>query len=257
MGKKIILLLCSLLFVALLPLVSSQAVEQEIETFTFGENITFVETIRFNGRPNSGIEVNLTVTDPDNAVLINFEPMAFDAASQTYKFTMDSGNISEVGVFKECVTATFNGINDTVCGEFEVTRTGTILRTSSGLVYAAVFFASIFAFILSTWAFLRVEWKDHRNEEHKIVGISGYKYLKVLMFFISYLILLFIFSIGNDMASSFLLLQGAGQFFRISYLVLLVGIAPGVIVTFAFLIINILSDQKIQKAIIRGVPIQR
>ena len=59
------------------------------------------------------------------------------------------------------------------------------------------------------------------------------------------------------MATSFLVLQGAGQFFKVSYLILLVGIAPAVVVTFGFLIINILSDQKIQAAVSRGIPVGR
>lgn len=248
MGKKIILLLC---LIMLVPLISAV----DIEVFTFGENLTFVETITINGIPSSTIVVNITVTTPENLVLASFQPMVFDVASQTFSYSLNSDNFSTVGIYTKCITAAVVNINKTTCFDFEITRTGTILRTSSGLVYVAVFFAAIFVFLLSIWAFVRVEWKDHVNPEGKLVGLSGYKYLKVLMFFVSYLVLLFIFSIGNDMASSFLVLQGAGQFFKIAYLVLLVGIAPSVIVTFAFLIINILSDQKIQKDIIRGIPI--
>lgn len=248
MGKKIIFLL---LLVVLFPLVAAQ----EVEVLTFGENITFVETITLNGFPSPTIIANITITDPDNNLLANFAPMVFDATSQTFNYELDSNNFTSVGIYTKCISATASGENQTTCFDFELTRTGTVLRTSSGLVYVAVFFAALFVFIFSVWAFLRIEWKDHVNEEHKLVGISGYKYLKVLMFFVSYMVLLFIFSIGNDMATSFLFLQGAGQFFKISYLVLLVSIGPAVIVTFAFLIINILSDQKIQQEIIRGIPL--
>ena len=74
-----------------------------------------------------------------------------------------------------------------------------------------------------------------------IIGINHLKYVKMILVYFAYLMLIFIISIANNITESFLFLAGAGTFFRIIYLFLLAALIPISIVTPWVFVINFIT----------------
>ncbi len=109
--KKLILLFLLLL----IPLVSA-------ESFKQGENISFIQLIRVNGFPSDSITANITITGPDDTLLIGYTPMTYNSANKTFNFTFTQ--TKELGTYQRCITASDGTLNDTTCFAFDITPSG-------------------------------------------------------------------------------------------------------------------------------------
>ena len=103
------------IFLSALPLASA-------ETYRQFENINFIEVVTLEGFPSDSIDVNLTITDPKNIILVYYSPMTYNSVAKTFNYTLT--NTSETGVYTRCVYASGNGINETACRDFFVTPSG-------------------------------------------------------------------------------------------------------------------------------------
>ena len=109
--KKLIFLLVLLL----IPLVSA-------ESFKQGETVDFIQIIRVNGFPSDNIVANITITDPDDFLLVGYEPMTYNSINKTFNYTFTQTD--KVGTYERCITATDGQLNDTVCFDFDITPSG-------------------------------------------------------------------------------------------------------------------------------------
>ncbi len=239
-----------------LPVVNAQDT-----TFTAvqGNTLDIRHTISANGSGANIDFANITVRFPrNNTLFISAQPMTYSVSSNDWNFTLNETQTLVIGIYPYTICA-FSTIEPNECFSFnyEITRTGTILGISGGLAYLAIFIVALFMFIITLFGAMAIRFEDHKDPEGRLVSIRGFKYVKIILMAMAWLELVFIFSIANDMATSFLFLQSAGRFFRIAYLVMLSATMPVVLGGILFCFISVLSDQKIQKSIIRGIPINR
>lgn len=136
---------------------------------------------------------------------------------------------------------------------FLVTPTGNKPTTAQGITYLGIMAITLVFLGLTIFGSIWIKWDNKRNGRDDIIGINELKYGKLGLIFLSYLLLLFLFGIGKDVTQAYLFLSGAYSLFNIGFTILLVGLAPVLISTIAFIIIGIISDKETQKAISRGI----
>ncbi|GAI73076.1 unnamed protein product, partial [marine sediment metagenome] len=138
----------------------------------------------------------------------------------------------------------------------EVTPTGTRLSTAQGIVYVIVLIASVFILLLSLYGALKIPWENPRDEYGWTVQVSDLKYVKLFLWFASYLILLWMMFIARNISQSFLYMDFAGGLFSIVFNFMIAFTLPLFLGSLLFGLIYKINDVKIQKALQRGLPVK-
>jgi len=93
-------------------------------TFKQWESVDLRHPIRINGAIDENILANITVRQPDNDVVVNFQEMTYDATSQEHNYTVPASFTGELGTYEYSITATGSGLNQTETFTFEITPSG-------------------------------------------------------------------------------------------------------------------------------------
>ncbi len=198
--------------------------------------------------------VNLSVQYPNKSIAISNQGMTPNGAGLwTYEFC----NTNQLGRYDVTGIGDLNGV-DTGFSVlwFEVSRQGTQTTTGQGIIYVVSATLVFLLFLLTLYFAISIPWADHRRSDGSILYIDYKKYLKFVMAFVSYLILMFFMFIGKGMSYSFLDSTELYGFFNVASSIMVIAIAPVLIVSVVFLIFSVLTDKKISKAIERGIPIR-
>jgi len=143
------------LILLLLPVVVSA------EVFKQNTQIDFTEIVTVDGAPSSQVTANITITAPDNLVLVAFQPMTFNATSNLFNFTLTSGKTGQLGTYERCVYASDGVGNKTLCFDFDVTPSGQngllgfyflVIILSYGVVFLGVYKSDLTITTLGTFA---------------------------------------------------------------------------------------------------------
>ena len=194
---------------------------------------------------------NITIFYPNSTVMINNDRMNHNQAFFNYTITSDrnvvlgtySSNVNCIGT-----TTGFSTFN------YDITRTGRILTTAEGLLYLAVFAISIFIFLLCFWGALVIPFANPRNTEGFIISFNDLKFVKILLWAFSYLILIWVFFMAREISGSFLNLDVATTFFFLVYNFLVAALFPIFVATLLIFIILFVNSKKLKKKLMRGIP---
>jgi len=203
-NKYLIILLVGVLLVGLLPLITAG----NLGTFKQGHCVSLHQVCR------NCTYVNITSIKFPNGTLRNLnEDMTGSDEDYNYTFC----DTSLIGSYKYNTCGDLDG--DVACEniDFEITQTGSILSTSQGIVYLVFFIILIFAFVGCLYGALRIPWKHPRDITNRIIDINDSRYLKIVFYFFSYIILMFIFGLARAMTYDFLFLQGTAKVFFLVY----------------------------------------
>lgn len=244
--NKILLLL---LIFLIIPFVSS-----ETNIFLQNSEIQISHPIRVEGAIASNINATITVKNPSN-IIVASGPMYYFSSISEHAFNLTSGNTSSLGNYNYCISATNGSLSNTECFNYEVTITGVKPTTSQGVLFFFIGLLSIVLFLLSLYGAIKIKWKHQRDNSGNIVGINDLKYIKLLLWFVTYLLLIFItYSfryvsyVGN--------LDVAGNFMNAIFWFLIVFLLPVFIITFLIGIISYLDAKKIDKLIRRNLKVR-
>lgn len=248
MNNKIILILFFLFLLVLqLPLISTE------ETFERDSPIDFIHIIRINDAPNDEITANITILDPNERVLIGFESMTYNAENKTFNFTLPSTQTAEIGDYKRCVTASAYGINKTECFEFEVNLTGTPMTTTQGILYFAMLIFSVLIFLLVLYGAIKIPFRNNRSIDGFIIGINTFKYVKLGMWAVSYLLLIWVSFMIWNISEGFLFMDLASGLFRVIFFILAWSTFPLLLLFGTIVVITAVKDSEIRKLLERGI----
>jgi len=135
MKQYIFLILIMLLVVS----VNAKTFEQDTE-------IDLKHPVRIDDFPSDSLSCNISVFDPDNEILIDFETMTNNY--EFHNFTLDAGNTTKIGDYLYDITCTTGASNKTESFEFEITPSG---FTNMIGFYILVIFLSLGIMILGFW----------------------------------------------------------------------------------------------------------
>jgi uncharacterized membrane protein YiaA len=157
---------------------------------------------------------------------------------------------------------TVNGIGDPGGTEtiwlytFNVNPSGEELTTAQGIIYFLALILGLIIFGITLWGAIIFPWRNPRNDEGFLLGISDFKYVKVALWVFVYLEILVILRLATNITIGFLLLQGVGSFFSILYTIALILSIPMAPLIIWFTWYWILTDKRILAEIERGIPVR-
>lgn len=240
-GIMVGLVLC---FLAL-PLIFAQM--QTLGVFQQNEIVNLIQTC------DNCTYVNISsVTFPNSTVAVSNAVMTKDGTIYNYTFSQTN----TIGTY---IVNTFGDDDGTVTAgsyTFEITQTGSTLSTAQGIVYVIFLSAIIFTFLLVFYGAVKLPYRNGIAQDGVILGINYYKYAKIILFAFSYLILMFIFGITKSILENFLFWNGAYRVFNLLYWVMFSALWPLMVASVVFTIIVYVTDDKLKKAMMRGVKIR-
>lgn len=195
---------------------------------------------------SSSTSLLLTLTAPNGSNVYKNSSMTYNGTS--FNHSLDT---SALGIYNMLIVSP--GSNTTSEINYEVTVTGTGLSTSQGIIYLTVLFMSVLLFILILYGAIKIPFKDIRSPDGYIVQVNTYKFLKVGLWCLTYLILLWISYLAYNVTHAFLGFETAGSIFKFVFYGLMAGLFPLTVLVVWVSLITAVKNSDLRKKLERGV----
>ena len=243
--------LFSLILLAFVPMISA------VETLTYqiNTNITIRESCHNNGTLcSSSALCNISIFNPKGVNLADNLAMTQNPSLAFFNFTINSTQIDTVGFYRYDIVCSDGG--NANFGSFNLQVTGGGVDPSLPQVFTngMLLFIILFTFSFNVWGFTRLSWSNKIDDE--VITVNYMKHVKTILFFTAYMQILFISYIGYSMSQQFIYLDFATSLLRAVFWFLLSTVFPFFVGLWVFTVIFLINDKKMQKAIVRGIPIR-
>lgn len=222
--------------------------------FKKGESIDLNHPIRLDGFPSTALDCNITIFDPDNIKLVDFQPMT--NGGDEHNYLVNESNTTKQGVYPYDVTCTTGASNRTDSFQFEITASGENLETGESIIYIIVLVIAFFIFCLLVFGSFKIPWRNSKDETGKVLDVNDFKWVKLACMVFSYLVLMFILSLTHDITINFLFLDNVGNFFQGAYMVLLTLFYPMMVLMPWVVMFILFQDRRVKKLLERGLPVR-
>ncbi len=245
MNNKSIMLVAIMIVIAL-PIISAQInFKQNIESdlkFPCYFNGTFCSADAF---------CNTTITAPSGALVLN----GTTATNQLtfHNVTLNSTQTDEVGDYFVFVSCTDQGISAPSTFILRVTPFGKDLSTAQGIIYLGVLIIAFALFGISMWWAVAIPWSETRNLEGEIISMNNLRYLKILLWFISYIFLIWISFLLKVICENFLYIDVAAKIFNTTFWFLIAFLFPIFTLLMLFTVVIFIRNLKLGKMIAQGI----
>ncbi len=222
----------------------ASAEQQSLGTFKQGENINLIQTCS-----NCTYNNLSTVLFPNSSVAISNVEMTKDDTFYNYTFY----NTSTIGIYIVNGFGDPDGEKTSWVYDFEVTPTGTILKTSDSNLYILLTLGSLFFFLLCLWGGIVLPFGNQRNDEGKVISVQKLKYFKVGLLFLSYVFLIWMLNLFLALSTNFSILTQYTKFFEVIFSVMNAMSYP--LFVFMLIIMSIMGwkDLALKKLLLRGI----
>ena len=247
MNKKIITL--TILGTFLLMFLSMNVSAIDYTPHTQDTDFTFSIT------SNNATGCNLTlINTPTDIIIIN---QVGTKTSQTFNFSIDSGNYSEQGDYCHQIEC-FDGSNYNTGDECRsVSLLGKELTTSKAISYFVIFIISILVFMGLLLLGIYLPEGNKKDElTGYILAISNLKYLKYVILGFSYLTLLWLSYFSWMVVYAYLDFNFLSNIFRFMFTFLAVLTFPLFILFCYLTIANLIRDSKVGESLSYGLQIK-
>lgn len=243
MNKRLIIFV--MLVALVIPFVSAE--QQTQGTFLQGSCVALRQTC------GNCTYVNITkITAPDSSIILSGNnPMTKSDTSYNYTFC----NTSQIGQYIVDWKANPDGITSANNYDFFITLTGTSPSSAQSIIYFVVGIVSVFIFCLSLYGAIKIKWKHGRNERGYIVNINDLRYVKLFLWFFTYLLAIFI-AFSFEHISKIADWQLASNWMNFMFWMLISFLAPMFIITFLIGILSYLDAKKIDMLLKRGFKVR-
>lgn len=231
MDKKIILFLA---FVVLLSFTSAQTYAQD-------SNVD-IKVSCLNIDCNTPTQISIQY--PNTTLAVNNQTMTTQDSFVNYTFS-DTEAIGEYKYYLVSVGGTPEFYEDS----FTI---GNNFTTPLALSYLGFIVILLFTFFLTMYGASKIEWGNKKNTEGKILTINHFKYLKILLYAISYFELMFLFGLSYKLFNE-AGIDGFTSFFNFIYQIFLNMIFPLMIFLIIIIFVTWINDKKFQRSIKLGL----
>ena len=222
-----------------------------VDTHPLDAALDISHPLRSDGAVDNNIEANITVRGVDQTV-IAFGIMSLNDVTQEHNFTLDKNNNSKTGFYQYCITATNGTLSDTSCFNYEVTITGERTDIAKSMFYILIGGILMIFFLLSLYGSVKIPFKNTKNSNGRLVSINDLKYLKLFLWFCTYILLVFI-SFAFAWASRSTNWEVGYRILHVIYSFGLAFMLPIFILLMVFAFVNVITDGKIVKEFERNV----
>jgi len=258
--KKILLFIFVLMFV---PFVYSAPPVTTVSQFPNGYYI--IEQELTSVKINTDYKYNFFVHNSSNGILITNTSinctyfLAYNNGSVLYStggiydstgywyVIIGKGNISQKGEYPyglQCASATLGG---SLSGVMYVTTLGWDIQTAPAIIYFILTLGCFVFFFLTLYGAIKINWNSN----------SMIRYFKPLLMYFTYLELLLLSALFYGISNNYLYSGIITSFFYIIYRIFLACLIPLTPLIVLYLVISIVNNAKLNKAITRGVPYRK
>lgn len=227
----------------LLILSMTQALDQDVY-IPNSEAENLVVTCTNNGTFCSDVAVaNLTIVNPNGELIINNQAMT--RIGSTFNYTINGSNTTVNGDYLFTTTINDNGNTFSKSLVFTVTPSGTEASTAQGMLYVVLLVAGLFLLGACLFGAFAVDGKN-KMDMGKLIEVNYGKYLKIFLFGIAYLLLIFVSYMSWQISVQFLEIGFMSLVFEYLHLMLWILLGPLAFAFVILLLVKWLMDLKLQ-----------
>jgi hypothetical protein len=221
--------------------------------FKQGEPVTLKKPVYMsnNALANSSTNCTLLVTAPDEDIVTSNVPMINNAG--VFQYGINGSLINQSGsysAYMSCVSGSDYGFKSF---SFLVTPSGTEPSTSQGVMYSIILIVVVILFILSVLGGVSIDNKHVYDVGGKLVEINYSGHLRFVLFFVSYLLLIFIVFLAHQITLNFFTLGFAAAVLSTINIFLWALLAPVFVTVVIMMFVKWMLDLKLEKLSIRNL----
>lgn len=184
-----------------------------------------------------------SITNANNNTFILYAETPMQKKGILYNYSFCDTNA--IGAYSVDGHGDIGGVDTNWNYNYEVTLNGQNFTTGKSISYIVFTIILLFVFCLTLWGAIKVRWKHPRNEENQIVSINNFRYIKVFLFAMNYVLLMFLFGLSYKYFNE-ANIQGFTNFFYFSYQILQSLLIPVIITTVILFVIIFITNLKIK-----------
>jgi len=204
-----------------------------------------------NAKATSAVNCNITITAPNSTVMVRDGIMNFNA-SGSFNYTIPQEKVRSLGEYSSSLNCNDGSDFGFTTFSFLINNTGSKFSTAESVLYIIVFVISILLFLLSTWGGFALKWKNPRGDDDMIIGMNDWKYVKVFLLAMSYLLLTWITFLAWGITKNLFLFDMGSGLFKWLFLTLITFLFPVFVVSLILAILAFISDKNIKRHLARG-----
>lgn len=209
--KLTLFLFSIIIFLAIIPLISSQTYDLKI--------------------PTNETSCNVTITFLNSSDFVVNKGMTIGVGYGNY--TLNYPAFGEYKYFSNCGSGTFNPNGET-------------LSTGTSLIYLLVTIFSLLIFGIVTWIFLNINGENPQDETGYL-GINYRKYVKTALFPLVYVLFIWCFNFIIGLSNNYLGLTLYQNTLEFMFLILMKLVIPVIIITAIIELVLMVKDSNIKK----------
>ena len=199
----------------------------------------------------------ITIRYPNESLLRNDTQMGFNIEGEKqFNVSLTNTELNANGEYPSAMRCNNGADFGFSVFSFEVNPTGKEFSTAQGILYFVMFGFALTLFFITLFGAIKVPFDNPRDEEMQIVGTSDLKYVKIVLWFICYLIAIWVMALATNITDSFLFFNGAANFFNAFYVILLALLLPTIVIFFIAIIMRVIDDRKINKLLEDGFRVE-
>jgi len=237
MNKHLILVFIGMFLISL-----SFVSAESIGTFKQGTTINITNYCQDGGC--TGIDL-ISIKYPNGTTEIVNQAMTMNGQEGFYEWS----NTNDLGTYYYKTTGS-NGITNE--DSFDVTPNGKEFTTQNSISYLGYILILLFTFLLTLYGAINTKWEHLKNEQNEVLSINNLRYVKVFLFTMSYLLMMFLFGLSYKFFRE-ADMQGFTDFFYYTYTVLQSLMYPIIIATVIIFFIIFITNKKLLNNLKLGV----
>jgi hypothetical protein len=199
------------------------------------------------------VTCNITVFNPDNVVMVNHQQMS--QSGIYFNYSLNETNNTGLGVYEValyCIDSVDNDSDFTTL-TYTITPSGTLPSITQGILYAVLLLLSVFFLIFSSVTMVKINGNNEYDVGGGLIKVNVNKYLKLGLFFLSYILLLFVSSLSWLVSKNFLFLTFASSILRTLFMTLLIMFFPTFALVCILALVKWIGDVRLEKMMRRGL----
>ena len=204
---------------------------------------------------SSSATCNITVIDPSRLPLVNNDVMTQHITRAYFNYTLNITQTSEVGQYEYRIVCQDTGLANFGTFEFLVTSSGNDPSLAEVVTYGVLGMFLVFLFILSVVGVAKLP-RSNKVGDDGIIDVNFMKYVRQILFFMAYILMIGITYFAWQISENLIFLDIISNFTKVLFYLLAYTLAPAFGVFMLFVIIMAINDKRIQKAMVRGVPVR-
>jgi hypothetical protein len=205
-----------------------------------GESINLLQTC------NDCTFNNITTIVLGNKTVLNINEAMTKGLGNVYNWTLD--------YTQSYGTYLINGIGDDSSGaNWRYTIiVGQELTTARAVSYIGFLIVLLFTFFLTIYGASQVRWKHLKSDEGKILSINHFRYVKIFLFSMAYLEIMFLFGLSYKLFNE-ANIEGFTQFFNFVYQLFLNLLYPLMVFLIIIVFVIWINNKKLNKKLKLGI----